>query len=117
MTNRLVIKEEFTDLNTYINKERANRFLGAKVKKDNTEKAFYYFVNLKSIKTPVKFIFHWYLPNYRKDPDNISFAKKFILDGMVKAGFIPNDNLKNISGFGDEFYIDKENPRVEIEVR
>ncbi|CAJ1227101.1 hypothetical protein FD25_GL002048 [Levilactobacillus acidifarinae DSM 19394] len=45
----------------------------------------------------------------------MAFAKKFILDGFQQCGFLDNDNLKHITGFVDEFYIDKEHPRVEIE--
>lgn len=53
----------------------------------------------------------------KKDPDNIAFAKKFIFDGMMEAGFIENDNLNYIEGFSDYFIVDKdEESRVIVEV-
>ena len=51
-------------------------------------------------------MFQWHLPNRKHDPDNICYAKKFILDGMVKRGVISNDGAKNIGNFTDIFYYD-----------
>ena len=56
------------------------------------------------------------MQNKRKDKDNIAFAKKFILDGMIQAKLIQNDGWKEISGFTDEFHVDKNNPRVEVTI-
>lgn len=56
----------------------------------------------------------WYCKNQKIDPDNLSFAKKFVIDGLVAAGVIDNDGWKNILGFEDRFEVDKVNPRVEI---
>ena len=102
----ITIKGSFTSLNEYINAERSNKFQAAKIKKEETERAYWYFINKPKIKDyPVNIEFVWFVKGKRKDPDNISFAKKFILDGMVKAGFIDNDNLNNISGFKDQFHV------------
>jgi Holliday junction resolvase RusA-like endonuclease len=65
---------------------------------------------------PTRLKFNWYMPNKKQDPDNISFQKKFVLDGMIKAKFLENDGWKQILGFSDYFDVDKDNPRVEIEV-
>lgn len=72
---------------------------------------------LKPITNKVKLIFTWYCKDQKKDPDNISFAKKYILDGMVDAGVLKNDGWKQIQGFEDRFEVDKDNPRVEVEIR
>ena len=48
------------------------------------------------IKTPCKLKFTWLVPNKRRDLDNLAFASKFVLDGMVKANVIPSDNLVHI---------------------
>jgi Holliday junction resolvase RusA-like endonuclease len=56
----------------------------------------------------------WYCKNKRKDTDNIAVGKKFILDGMVEAGVIKNDGWKEVLGFRDSFYVDKDNPRIEV---
>jgi hypothetical protein len=58
----------------------------------------------------------------RRDPDNICFAKKFILDGLGSkygAGVIEDDGWRCLSTpnpFHDSFFIDKEHPRVVITV-
>ena len=59
--------------------------------------------------------FTWHVKDKRTDADNIVFAKKFILDGFVKAGIIEDDSMKYIIGFIDDIVIDK-NEYVEIEV-
>lgn len=112
---RIRIDHAFTTLNNYINAERRNRYIGAKIKKDETEVAIEYFEGLE-IPTPCKVHFTWFQSNKRKDLDNIAFAKKFILDGAVKAGAIANDSQKYIVGFTDELrYDDREYVEVEFE--
>lgn len=46
------------------------------------------------------YAFHWYTST-RADPDNIAFAKKFILDGLQMAGVIENDNQKHVGRLSD----------------
>ena len=58
----------------------------------------------------------WFEPDRRRDPDNIMAGQKFILDGMVAAGTIPNDSQKHIKGIVHRFRVDKRNPRVEVEI-
>lgn len=59
--------------------------------------------------------YKWYKPNSRRDLDNISsFGRKVIQDALVKAKIITDDGWKNIVGFSDKFYVDKENPRIEV---
>lgn len=52
-------------------------------------------------------MFTWYKPNNRQDHDNIGFAKKYILDGLIVAGSIKGDSPKYIGNFVDNFEIDK----------
>ena len=47
--------------------------------------------------------FHWIEENKRRDYDNIAFAKKFILDALVKSGKLEDDNRKCVTGFTDTF--------------
>lgn len=42
-------------------------------------------------------------------PDNVAFAKKFILDGLQLAGVLENDNRKFIGTMADEIITDTEN--------
>ncbi len=60
--------------------------------------------------------FTWIEPDRRRDLDNVCFAKKFILDAMVKGGVIPNDNARYVKGFIDKFGYSKGEPKVIVEV-
>lgn len=106
---------DFTSLNAYINAERRNKYVAAKIKKTETNFVHMSLLNKPKIATPCKLHFHWLLKNRRKDLDNVAFSKKFIIDGMVHAGIIPNDGLKYITGFTDTFEIsDKVGVRIEV---
>lgn len=59
-------------------------------------------------------VFRWYEKDRRRDKDNVAMAKKFILDSLQEMDIIRNDGWKEIIGFVDEFFIDKENPRIEV---
>lgn len=115
---KLIIDGELTDLNTYINAERSNRFLAAKIKENDTlyVRAQCYVYKLKPIKSPVRIVYAWYCKDKKKDKSNIAFAKKFIEDGLVKAGILKNDGWNDIASYRDEFYVDKERPRIEVEI-
>jgi Holliday junction resolvase RusA-like endonuclease len=117
---KITIPGELTDLNQFIDSQRANRYGGATVKKKNTEKCRNAFLLAKAagfkVTPPFRLYIVWYCKNGRKDPDNLSFTKKFVLDGMQAAGIIVNDGFKQVRGFNESFEIDKENPRIEIEV-
>ena len=64
----------------------------------------------------VALIITWYEPDLRRDPDNIMAGQKFILDGLVAAGTIPNDSQKYVRGIVHRFKVDRKNPRVEVEI-
>ena len=110
-------------LNKYIEAERKNRYIAADLKRKATAYARNVFLQAitdnVSFSWPTKLKFEWHLPDRRIDPDNWAFTQKFIFDGMQKAQigrrvFLDNDNVKNIKGFDHDFYLDKENPRLEI---
>jgi len=63
-----------------------------------------------------RLVITWFEPDRRRDPDNIMAGQKFILDGLVAAGAIPNDSQKYIQGIVHRFRVDKRNPRVEVEI-
>lgn len=70
------------------------------------------------IQKPIEITYKFYEINRKRDLDNISaFAHKVIQDALVKAGTIENDGWKHIRGFSDEFYVDSENPRIEITLK
>jgi hypothetical protein len=108
------IPHSFVSLNEYINAERANRYMAAKIKKTETEVAANAFMGLKPILVPCEVIFTWTLKDKRKDLDNVAFAKKFILDGAVQAKYIAGDGLKYIIGLQDRVQFGDEE-KVEVE--
>lgn len=60
----------------------------------------------------------WHEPNDRRDPDNIMGGMKFICDGLVAGGVIKDDKKKYINKIThNPIEVDRENPRVEIEVQ
>ena len=66
----------------------------------------------------VDIVITFYEKNNSRDPDNIAAGgTKMILDGLVKAGVIENDNRKHINSISHKFETDRLNPRVEIEIR
>lgn len=88
----------------------------SKLKKDNTDKVAWLAKKLPKMDY-IDLDITWYCKNKRKDKDNIAAGIKFILDGLVKAGVIKNDGWKEINNFSHKFKVDKDNPRVEIEIK
>lgn len=96
---KYVITGKFPSLNQYIDVERGSRRAAATMKGENTIFVYYAMVNEPKVDLPfpLRASFVWFRPDSATDLDNLSFAQKFILDGMVKAGIIPNDNMKVIA--------------------
>lgn len=118
MRYKFEIKEKLPGLNEYTKSNRTNKFAGATLKKKTEEHIYYYILEqLRNIKISKKvFItFTWVEENGKRDLDNICFAKKFILDALVKAGVLENDNKSHVSGFMDKFEYAKQS-KVIVEV-
>lgn len=101
--NKIEIPIKLPSLNQYINECRKNRFAGAKMKKEVEIDIGWYINQLPEYKNPIKIHFHWVEENKKRDLDNVCFAKKFILDSMVKAGKLKDDNRNYVKGFKDTF--------------
>ncbi len=102
-------------LNDYTNANRTNHYKGNKLKQRTQRDIGYYLPKVKITK-PVKIKITWFEKNKRRDPDNVIFAKKFILDAMVNAGVLVDDSQKWIKGFEEVVKVDQKNPRVEVEI-
>jgi Holliday junction resolvase RusA-like endonuclease len=107
-------------LNEYILKCRGNRYAGANLKRKN--EAIITTAIVKQIPTiqfkeRVHITYKWYEGTKRRDLDNIAFSKKFIQDALVDMCVLKGDGWRHIAGFTDEFYIDKDNPRIEVIIR
>lgn len=50
----------------------------------------------------------WHEKNKRRDPDNISYAVKFVLDGLVKAEIIKRDGWGVVKGWDNQFSLSDE---------
>lgn len=115
---RLIIPGRLPGLNEYIKACRANRYAGAGMKKDIEESIQWEIRRqVKTKFTSVMVIFNWYEPKKNRDKDNIAFAKKFILDALQATGTLSGDGWGQVVGFSDMFYVDKDNPRVEVDIR
>ena len=101
--NKIEIPIKLPSLNQYINECRKNRYAGAKMKKEVEIDIGWYINQLPEYKNPIKIHFHWVEENKKRDLDNVCFAKKFILDSMVKAGKLKDDNRNYVKGFKDTF--------------
>ena len=116
---RLTIKGELIDLNNYTKANRKNKYYANKIKQDTEDYIVWHIKEqLKDLKIDkqVQLNYTWYCKDKRKDKDNIAFAQKFVQDAMVKSGLLINDGWNNIAGFTHEFKIDKECPKIEIEL-
>ena len=125
---KLVLEGTMPNLNDYLKGERITiRKNGKFTTKGNAMKQEYQRKVVTAVRSklrgihignPVKIYYKFYEENRKRDLDNISaFAHKVIQDGLVKGGLLENDGWKNIVGFSDEFFVDKDNPRIEIMIR
>ena len=103
VTYRVKIGFRLPSLNEYINECRRNPKGANKYKQNIEEKIALFLIPLPKIQKPVRIHFHWIEENKRRDLDNVAFAKKFILDAMVKKGKVIDDNRKIVTGFRDSF--------------
>lgn len=116
---RIWIPIKFPSLNEYINAERRHRMIAAKMKKDFTklvESAVILHDEMEKHKTgkglkiesfpiTVRFVVHE--ANKRRDIDNVSsMVAKFSLDGMVKAGLLPDDSQKYVNKIECDLVVD-----------
>lgn len=97
------INMKLPSLNEYVNLCRRNRYESADFKKKIERSISQYLKRLKVFKNPVIVHFTWYEKDMRRDADNIAFAKKFILDSLVKSGKLKDDSRKYVVGFTDKF--------------
>lgn len=95
-------------LNDYVRTCRANKYMAASMKRDIEEMILPFIIDLKRAEGPVEIEFHWVEATRRRDLDNIAFAKKFILDALVKFGKLKDDNRKCVTAFRDYFDIGKD---------
>ena len=89
--------------NEYIDVCRTNKYKAAQFKRDVENQIALFLKRLPRFEQPIRIRFHWIEENKRRDLDNIAFAKKFILDTLVKLGKLKDDNRKCVTMFTDTF--------------
>lgn len=90
-------------LNDWVRELNRSRLAGNSMKQAYQRRLAYYLEVLPELTNPVRITFTWCEANRRRDYDNIAFAKKFILDALVRLGKLPDDNRKHVIGFTDRF--------------
>ena len=106
---KLEIPYRFCSFNEYVNECRKNKFAGSKMKRDIEADIAWFIDDLPVFTKPIQIHFHWIEKNWKRDADNICYAKKFILDTMVAEGKITNDNRHHVTAFKDTFETGTEN--------
>ena len=117
MKQTIILKGDWPAVNTSLNNAKRHWSLYAKEKRDWTHRVWAEAKagKLRAHTPPVRLQFHWYMKDLRRDPDNLrGVATKYVLDGLVQAGVIPDDSPKYIAGFTDVFVLDRKNPRIEV---
>ena len=102
---RIEIPLKLASLNEYIDICRRNYYMANRLKKSTQEDIKWFLKDIPRFENPIKIHFTWIEINKKRDLDNISFSKKFILDAMVELGIIKNDNLNHVTRFTDGFEI------------
>lgn len=102
------IDMKLPSLNDYIRVCRSNKYQAAKYKADIEQEIGLFLTKMPKWDNPIKINFHWIEGTKKRDLDNVCFAKKFILDAMVKSGKLKDDNRKCVTAFTDSFSYGKE---------
>lgn len=102
-------------LNEYINVCRTNPYKASKFKKDLENDIGVFINHIPVFDKPIKIHFHWVEENKKRDLDNVAYAKKHILDAMVKCGKLKDDNRKCVTAFTDTFSYGKDS-KVILEI-
>lgn len=93
----------------------AHYLVSNKVKKD------YHEIVAKQLKSltfkKIRLEYRVYVSRRNTDGHNIrAVIEKFFLDGLVECGAIKDDSIDYVIGDTSEYFLDKENPRIEIDI-
>lgn len=107
---------DLVSCNSYIDAMNRNRFVGASVKKQQTN-LIWTECKLQRVQPitqfPVRMIYQWKTYG-RTDGDNLAFTQKSIQDGLVLAGILSDDNQKIIRRIVHEFEVIKKPEEEEV---
>lgn len=104
---KIVLKYKFENLNDIIRTSRGNYRYANKVKREEMEYVKYMTLSTPKIRNyPVKMRFIWHITNKNSDIDNL--VGKNIIDGLVNARILKNDNLGCIEEITYNAVVDNE---------
>lgn len=101
--NHFVIDEKLPGLNQVLDANRANRIMGAKLKREVQDEIGQYIRialmhgDLVPPGRQVTISITWHEKTKRRDADNIQSAQKFILDAMVEQGVLEDDSRRYVT--------------------
>lgn len=119
---KIVIDRQFHSLNEFIaaNRQRHGNWSGGNMMKQGDQRIVQAYIRaheLPEIDLPVVIRYRYYCGNRKRDLDNISgYFHKIFQDALVAEGVLANDTWGYIQGFSDDFELDRERPRIEIEI-
>lgn len=118
---KITIPGTLPSLNEIIDASKGNKYAYVQLKNEAITtvgwSALQLLQSLRGRTIEADFVITWYCPNKRKNKDNIMAGQKFIFDGLQRVGVLKNDGWKQIRDVTHRFEVDKEHPRVEIEIR
>ena len=112
----VTIPGRFPGLNEYTDANRSNPRHGARIKRDQTERVAEATAGAGKIEGPYRLRVTWHERDRRRDVDNIEYALKFILDGLVAAGIVEGDSQAFVRKIEHQIEVDPADPRVVVEV-
>ena len=113
------IEGTMPSLNEYLAETGRRPQIGGKLKREYKNMAIQYmrlteFRYYQAFK-PIIIHYVFYEPNKKRDHDNVfAFASKCIQDALQDCDIIPNDGWEQILNFTHDFYLDRDNPRIEV---
>ena len=119
VVQKFVIPGNLPGLNLLIAANRANRYKGAKLKKDADMQvvAAIRKCHVGAVRGyPVEVRIWFYEKDKRRDIDNVYSGGKYVLDGLQEAGILWGDGQKYVDCLRYIHCTDPHNPRVEVEI-
>ena len=117
---KLVIPMKLHSLNEYIGACRRNPHAGANMKKQDQQAVEWYIRSqLRGVRInkPVRMSYKWHEANRKRDLDNISsYGRKVIQDALVNCHVLVDDGWKQVTGFSDDFLIDRKHAYIEVKI-
>lgn len=116
---QLTIPGRLPGLNEYTDACRSSSQKGGRIKSEAQTAVMWQIkaqLQRLHIEKPVFLLFTFYEQDRRRDRDNVSsFARKVIQDALVKAGTLHDDGWDYVTGYLDNFKVDNQHPRIEVQ--